>query len=209
MQEQAERLRIIRGSCRTIRGFLWIGLGGMALFAALYICYGVKAAKAPVSSYRVTESRYGTLSIDIAGQDWRVGSIVPDYATPMGVYADYSPKTLQFVNMALSLVLVLAPVTFIMMLVLLIIKRVMKGSSPFCGENIRCLKFIGWIMLFRGLAVKILYLLGIVYLVFGGQVRGTSYLFDVGEAFSGGLLLVLARIFEYGAYLQHEYDTTL
>ena len=36
-----------------------------------------------------------------------------------------------------------------------------------------------------------------------------SFLFDYLVAFTGGLLLVLARIFEYGSYLQSEYDATL
>ena len=85
----------------------------------------------------------------------------------------------------------------------------MAGESPFCAENIRAVKFVGFILLFLGLASKILYLLGITYLVFKGEVSGMSFLFDYLVAFTGGLLLVLARIFEYGSYLQSEYDATL
>ena len=36
-------------------------------------------------------------------------------------------------------------------------------------------------------------------------VYGTDFM----VAFTGGLLLVLARIFEYGSYLQSEFDATL
>lgn len=209
MQEQMDRLKKIRLSCRTIRGFLWIALGMMALFALLYVVYAMKVAAAPESAFTVTESRLGGLSVSLKDQTWMMGASVPYYASPMGIYADYSAKTLQFVNMGLSLVLVMLPLSAVLVMVLGIMKRVMKGSSPFCKDNISCLKSIGWILLFAGLAVRILYLLGITYLVFGGQVRGMSFLFDYGAAFTGGLLLVLVRIFEYGAYLQSEYDATL
>ena len=35
------------------------------------------------------------------------------------------------------------------------------SESPFCAENIRAVKFVGFILLFLGLASKILYLLGL------------------------------------------------
>lgn len=209
MQEQLEHLKKIRGSCQIIRGFLHIALGFLVLFGVLYLVYGIKVAAAPETAFTVTENRFGGLSIDMEGQTWSAASSIPYYASPMGIYADYSAKTLQFANLGLSVLLVLLPFAAVILLVLRILTCVMKGSSPFCPENIRSLKIIGWIMLFLGLAVKILYLLGITYLVFGGKVRGMSYLIDYGAAFTGGLLLVLARIFEYGTYLQNEYDSTL
>lgn len=209
MQEQMERLKKIKTSCRAIRGFLWIMMGMMVLFALSYVWYGIKVAAAPESAFTVTENRFGGLSMDMAGQNFQVGSAVPYYATPVGIRAEYSPKTLQLVNMALGMVLVLLPFSAVIWKILRILKRVMEGESPFCEENIRAVKFVGYVLLFLGLAAKILYLLGITYLVFKGDVAGKSFLMDYLVAFVGGLLLVLARIFEYGSYLQSEYDATL
>lgn len=209
MQEQMERLKKIKTSCRTIRGFLWIMMGIMALFAVLYVWYGLKVAAAPESAFTVTENRFGGLSMNMAGQNFQVGSSVPYYATPMGIRGEYSAKTLQLVNMALGMALVLVPFSAVTWKILGILKRVMAGESPFCEGNIRAVKAVGYILLFLGLAAKILYLLGITYLVFKGNVSGKSFLMDYMVAFVGGLLLVLARIFEYGSYLQSEYDATL
>ena len=181
----------------------------MALFAVSYVWYGIKVAAAPESAFTAAENRFGGLSVDMAGQNFQVGSSVPSYASPVGIRGAYSPKTLQMVNMGLGFVLVLVPFSAVIWEILRILGRVMVGESPFCAENIRAVKFLGFILLFLGLASKILYLLGITYLVFKGEVSGMSFLFDYLVAFTGGLLLVLARIFEYGSYLQSEYDATL
>ena len=209
MQEQMERLRKIKTSCRVIRGFLWIMMGVMALFAVSYVWYGIKVAAAPESAFTAAENRFGGLSVDMAGQNFQVGASVPSYASPVGIRGAYSPKTLQMVNMGLGFVLVLVPFSAVIWEILRILGRVMAGESPFCTENIRAVKYVGFILLFLGLASKILYLLGITYLVFKGDVSGMSFLFDYLVAFTGGLLLVLARMFEYGSYLQSEYDATL
>ncbi len=208
MQEQELRLKKIKSSCGIIRGFLRIALGVMALFAVMYIWYGIKVAAAPESDFTVRELN-NELWVEMEGSSWAVGSIVPDYAAPGYIDIGYSVKRLQFVNMGLSAVLVLLPFTAMMWLALGILDRVVKGEPPFCSGNIRALKGIGWIMLFMGLAVKVFYLLGIIYLAFGGHTRGMSILMDFGAAFTGGLLLVLVRVFEYGSYLQSEYDATL
>lgn len=208
MQEQELRLKKIKNSCRIIRGFLRIALGIMALFVLMYIWYGIKAAAAPESAFSVHESG-NQLRIEMEGSNWAVGSIVPEYAAPGYIDVSYSVKRLQFVNMGLSAVLVLLPFGAVIWLALGILSRVVKGEQPFCTGNIRALKGIGWIMLLLGVAVKAVYLFGIIWLAFGGHTRGMSILMDFGAAFTGGLLLVLVRVFEYGAYLQDEYDATL
>ena len=209
MEEQMERLRKIKTSCRAIRGFLWIVMGFMILFAVALVWYGLKVAAASETAFAVTQNRFGGLSIDMAGQDFQVASGVPYYAVPAGIRGEYSAKTLQLVNMALASVLVWLPFTLIVGQILRILRRVSDGGSPFCEPNIRSLKLVGFAMLFIGLASKSLYLTGIIHLVFHGNVSGRSYLFDFMVAFTGGLLLVLARIFEYGSYLQSEFDATL
>ncbi len=208
MQEQELRLKKIKSSCRIIRGFLRIALGVMTLFAVMYIWYGIKAAATPESGFTVMESN-NVLRVEMEGSNWSVGSIVPDYAVPGHIDISYSAKQLQFVNMGLSAVLVLLPFGAVIWLALGILSRVVSGEQPFCMDNIRALKGIGWIMLFLGLAVKAVYLFGIIYLAFGGHTRGMSILVDYGAAFTGGLLLVLVRVFEYGSYLQSEFDATL
>lgn len=209
MEEQMKRLRKIKTSCRMIRGFLWVVMGFMIVFAVAFVWYGFKVAATPESAFTVTQNRFGGLSIDMAGQNLQVASSVPHYATPTGIRGEYSAKTLQLVNMALAAVLVWLPFTLVIGQVLKILRRVTDGSSPFCEPNIRSLKLVGFAMLFIGLASKSLYLTGIIHLVFHGNVSGRSYLFDFMVAFTGGLLLVLARIFEYGSYLQSEFDATL
>lgn len=208
MQEQELRLKKIKSSCRIIRGFLWIALGCMVLFALLYIWYGVKTAAAPEQAFSVTRSD-NRLQVEMEGSRWSVGSIVPEYATPGHIDISYSAKQLQFVNMGLTMVLVLLPFGWVVWLALGILGRVVRGDQPFCAGNIRALKGIGWIMLFIGLVAKAAYLFGIIYLAFGGHTRGMSILMDFGAVFAGGLLLVLVRVFEYGSYLQSEYDATL
>ena len=208
MQEQELRLKKIKSSCGIIRGFLQVALAAMAFFALLYIWYGIKAAAAPESAFSVTKMN-NQLWVEMDGSSWAAGNIVPEYATPGYVDIQYSAKRLQFVNMGLAMVLVLFPFAAAIRLALGILNRVVKGEQPFCTGNIRALKGIGWIMLFLGLGVKVLYLFGIIYLAFGGHTRGMSILMDFGAAFTGGLLLVLVRVFEYGSYLQSEYDATL
>lgn len=208
MQEQVLRLKKIKSSCRIIRGFLQIALMAMVFFALLYIWYGIKVAAAPESALSVTNLN-NQLRVEMDGSSWAAGNVVPEYAAPGYIDIDYSAKRLQFVNMGLSTVLVLLPFAAVIWLALGILSRVVKGEQPFCTGNIRALEGIGWIMLFLGVAAKAAYLFGIIWLAFGGHIRGMSILMDFGAAFTGGLLLVLVRVFEYGSYLQSEYDATL
>lgn len=213
MEGQMEQYRKIRSGSAVIGVLLLLGLGFMLLFGAVYIWYGIKVAAASESSFSAEIDRFGQLQIDMEDQNFQAGSAVPAYASPHNLTNDipgsYSAKRLQLLNLAISWILVLLPHAVIFWLAVRMLNRITSGQSPFCGSNIRSLRYIGWIMLFMGLMVKILYLLGIAYLGFGGRYRGMSYLFDFSSAFTGGLLLVLARIFQYGSYLQEEYDTTL
>ena len=71
MEEQMKRLRKIKTSCRMIRGFLWVVMGFMIVFAVAFVWYGFKVAATPESAFTVTQNRFGGLSIDMAGQTCR------------------------------------------------------------------------------------------------------------------------------------------
>jgi len=80
-----------------------------------------------------------------------------------------------------------------------------NSGTPFLLKNARRLQLAGWVLL----ALAVLSpLMQRIALASGFEMVGTAGLNPV-EILVGGILLVLAKIFEYGCMLQQEYDETL
>lgn len=209
MEERERKLKRMKRSFRAARGLVRFGLGLMGLIAVFYLWYGVRVCMAPEEAFSVRETRYGELWVEMEGENISAGNVTPSYATPQARYGEISGKRLQLVNMSLGVVLVLAPISWILFMLEGILSGVILGGSPFERGICRRLKAIGWTLVYFGAAVKILYLLGIYWLALDGQARSMSYLFSFEALFTGVLVLALVKVFEYGSYLQEEYDTTL
>ncbi|WP_017473430.1 DUF2975 domain-containing protein [Amphibacillus jilinensis] len=83
-----------------------------------------------------------------------------------------------------------------------------EEDGPFTMENTIRLKRLGWLIVGYALLSDLIVLLAM--LVFSTHTFSISYeVINFTALIIGAVLLILAHVFQYGSFLQHEYDTTV
>lgn len=136
----------------------------------------------------------------------------------MNIQYDIDPSDLTgIINVKLFLIFggitALFNLTFLQFIFIYLRKIVVdvKEKTPFSDENIKRFNYIGYAYL---TSAVVLPLMNSSFLTIGINLlaveRATvNYMVNFQSIFMGILIILLAKIFEYGAYLQNEYDMTV
>lgn len=88
-----------------------------------------------------------------------------------------------------------------------ILKSVLDKHSPFIEKNALRLKKLAWTVIIYSLIGKLL--VNLMVIIFVTNIMLVNFDINFTGVFVGVSLLIIANIFQYGAFLQEEYDTTL
>jgi hypothetical protein len=123
-----------------------------------------------------------------------------------------------FVGSAVAGIFIFIVPAFVVLLLLRRIFATMAGGTPFIGENIRRIRWIGWLMIIFGVLSQVVRW-GLVWFVHSNvaatgldlslQIDQSSVQPDTTMIFLGLVVLALAEVFRYGAQLQTDSDLTV
>ncbi len=88
-----------------------------------------------------------------------------------------------------------------------ILESMSHTLTPFTEKNALRLKKLAWTVIIYSLVGKLL--INLMMILFVTNTISVNIDVDLTGVFVGASLLIIANIFQYGAFLQEEYDTTL
>ena len=114
--------------------------------------------------------------------------------------------SLMFAGSALLLILIL----LVLSQLRIILKNVVN-ENPFAEKNAKSIKNIGYVIIASSLVMPVTkaFLINKIIHAFNLSNVNVVYTVNIEVLIIGILLLIVSAIFNYGAYLQQEYDTTL
>jgi len=114
--------------------------------------------------------------------------------------------SLMFAGSALLLILIL----LVLSQLRIILKNVVN-ENPFAEKNAKSIKNIGYVIMASSLVMPVTkaFLINKIIHAFNLSNVNVVYTVNIEVLIIGILLLLVSAIFNYGAYLQQEYDTTL
>ncbi|HPJ76471.1 MAG TPA: DUF2975 domain-containing protein [Clostridia bacterium] len=114
--------------------------------------------------------------------------------------------SLMFAGSALLLILIL----LVLSQLKIILKNVVN-KNPFAEKNAKSIKNIGYVIMASSLVMPVTkaFLINKIIHAFNLSNVNVVYTVNIEVLIIGILLLLVSAIFNYGAYLQQEYDTTL
>lgn len=114
--------------------------------------------------------------------------------------------SLMFAGSALLLILIL----LVLSQLRIILKNVVN-ENPFAEKNAKSIKNIGYVIIASSLVMPVTkaFLINKIIHAFNLSNVNVVYTINIEVLIIGILLLIVSAIFNYGAYLQQEYDTTL
>jgi hypothetical protein len=114
--------------------------------------------------------------------------------------------SLMFAGSALLLILIL----LVLSQLRIILKNVVN-ENPFAEKNAKSIKNIGYVIIASSLVMPVTkaFLINKIIHAFNLSNVNVVYTINIEVLIIGILLLLVSAIFNYGAYLQQEYDTTL
>ena len=114
--------------------------------------------------------------------------------------------SLMFAGSALLLILIL----LVLSQLRIILKNVVN-KNPFAEKNAKSIKNIGYVIMASSLVMPVTkaFLINKIIHAFNLSNVNVVYTVNIEVLIIGILLLLVSAIFNYGAYLQQEYDTTL
>jgi len=114
--------------------------------------------------------------------------------------------SLMFAGSALLLILIL----LVLGQLRIILKNVVN-KNPFAEKNAKSIKNIGYVIMASSLVMPVTkaFLINKIIHAFNLSNVNVVYTVNIEVLIIGILLLLVSAIFNYGAYLQQEYDTTL
>ena len=114
--------------------------------------------------------------------------------------------SLMFAGSALLLILIL----LVLGQLRIILKNVVN-ENPFAEKNAKSIKNIGYVIMASSLVMPVTkaFLINKIIHAFNLSNVNVVYTINIEVLIIGILLLLVSAIFNYGAYLQQEYDTTL
>lgn len=123
----------------------------------------------------------------------------------------------EIINIKLLLGLLLILIFVVAIITILVIRQIIKilktveEENPFDIENSKRLSFIGKILIISSFIVKPLQSILATYFIEIFKIENISarIKIDLTLLFIGLFIILLAKIFSYGNYLQQEYDSTV
>lgn len=133
------------------------------------------------------------------------------------LYFWVSPAGSESVNIKILLIaklilaLIVAFITILVLRQIISILKTVEEENPFDIENSKRLSFIGKILIISSLILKPIQSLLIMYFIDIFKIENISKKIniDLTILFIGLFIILLAKIFSYGNYLQQEYDSTV
>ncbi|MGI6616176.1 MAG: DUF2975 domain-containing protein [Dethiobacteria bacterium] len=176
---------------KTVLDLVWyLGLAGTVV-AALFLGHTLVSSQ-PLST--------GSLQIEMPGLIFR--------------FTDGIPQVLP-TNLSVQFMLVLL-LMFIGVLVLYQLRKIfatLTAGTPFTDENVGRIRIIGIALIAGALFESVIHILNGVYLSnilrMPGVETGVNMKIDLTGVFMGVVVIILAEVFRYGAYLQEEQDLTV
>jgi len=94
---------------------------------------------------------------------------------------------------------------------LILILKTVEEDRPFAVENAKRILTIGVVLTFSSILIPAFEVLVTRTMVDTLKIQNVSinYSINISLIFTGFMLLILSGIFNYGSYLQHEYDETV
>lgn len=117
-------------------------------------------------------------------------------------------------NIYVAIMIMAASILFLMMLILkqlvLILKSV-EGDKPFAKENANRITTVGVVLILSSFLIPAfeVYVAKTIIDTFNIQNITTNYSANIYLILTGFMLFILSGIFNYGSYLQYEYDETV
>ena len=177
--------------------FFWVsvvsGIVGVIGFIAVYFI--------PDSVFVITNSQKGRMSISLDG--------MINFKIDPEVYNNLSIKPL--IHAIFPMVTVISIMLMVLLQQVRLILKTVSNDIPFEKSNPKRLLIIGITLLIGSFAVK--YVMGMVALTLVSLLKlkdiDINFSPDGTMIFNGLIVIVLAGVFQYGNYLQEEYDATL
>lgn len=198
------KIKNLKFSYSVVRFFYYFTIitTAILLISMLFACFS------PAYNFTAVKERFGwTLTYKLFANYSTVINV------PYGIVQSLDIDRINIKNMFIIYLLTKTIITSTLMLLGLkglidIISNVIYDNSPFNSGHVKIIRRIAWYIiiyfLFTDLIVNIacdIFVTHIFLLTLSNiNLYGLLY---------GGLVFVLADIFEYGSYLQNEYDTTI
>lgn len=114
--------------------------------------------------------------------------------------------SLLFISITLLLIMIL----FVLQQLKKILKNVVD-AKPFAKENAKSIMYTGYIVIAGSVIVPVIKAFMVNKIVHAFDISNVNVVYTINTEILilGILLLLLSAIFNYGAYLQQEYDTTI
>lgn len=88
-----------------------------------------------------------------------------------------------------------------------LLSPIQKDETPFTKESVKAIRIIGICVFSYFIVLDFLY--RVAYIVFITQIYAYNIHLSIKGLLLAGAILAIAEIFDYGVFLQSEYDTTL
>ncbi|ERJ12061.1 DUF2975 domain-containing protein [Haloplasma contractile] len=174
---------------------------GTIIFGSLFIMAGIVVLILDRDWFTVTEAMMGSLTFDF-------NSAVEINASEL-IDQDINLKSVVLAT-CFSIPVIFGLVAVILHYLSRILSS-LKDNTPFTNENVKSLKVIAWSIIISSVLVPAVetFIFTMIIHSTGIEQLDSVFSIDLTALFVGFLLLILSHIFNYGTYLQKEYDQTL